>query len=508
MTHLLAALLIALGALPDPGPASQRHAIIVGNNRGTPPHRPLRYANDDARRLSATLLAVGGFKQENVVVLEDAGRTELIAAFDFTKERLAAGKGGRDILLFYYSGHSDGLSLEMGGDPVTFVEVRSRLEASGADVRLAILDTCLSGDLIGLKGVSRVEPFEVEIEGDMETRGTVILTSSTAGEAAQESSEIGGAFFTHHLVSALYGAADSDGDLKVSLREAYRYAYRNTVGDTVKTVAGTQHPGYLMRLEGRGDLVLAALAGDGGILSFPSGMDGSFFVLAQPSGEVVAELTHAKGRVANLFVAPGRYLVATKSVSGLTGVEVSLKKGDTLSVNPDDFVTIRRKLADVRGGKWTNTRSLLASYCMSGWLMPGMGPVHSGGLLFRQRIDMLELQFRANFGAAEVNDLGFIYDMQVVEGAIAPLLRIPLYDLDILVGPVVGASWLRQDSTLAGKHMAWSFDGGMLAGVSSRLADTVSFLFAWEVDVHVFSRDGEVQGEWGPRAVLGVGYDW
>ena len=41
---------------------------------------------------------------------------------------------------------------------------------------------------------------------------------------------LGGSLFTHHLLSAMRGASDSDGDGQVTLFEAYSYAYERTLG--------------------------------------------------------------------------------------------------------------------------------------------------------------------------------------------------------------------------------------------------------------------------------------
>lgn len=54
--------------------------------------------------------------------------------------------------------------------------------------------------------------------------GRVYITSSAAGERAQESDEIQGSVFTHYLLAGLRGAADDSGDRRVSLEEAYRFA--------------------------------------------------------------------------------------------------------------------------------------------------------------------------------------------------------------------------------------------------------------------------------------------
>ena len=70
-----------------------------------------------------------------------------------------------------------------------------------------------------------------------EQTGQVLITASSASEDAQESDAIQGSFFTHFLTSGLRGAADRDNDGKVTLGEAYEFAYAHTVSNTVGTHA-------------------------------------------------------------------------------------------------------------------------------------------------------------------------------------------------------------------------------------------------------------------------------
>jgi uncharacterized caspase-like protein len=94
---------------------------------------------------------------------------------------------------------------------------------------------------------------------DITTRGEALLTSSTSDELARESDALRGSFFTHHLVSGLRGAADQSKDGRVTLAEAYDYAYAKTVTQA----EGGQHPTFKYDLAGRGDVVLTALADAG-----------------------------------------------------------------------------------------------------------------------------------------------------------------------------------------------------------------------------------------------------
>ena len=90
-------------------------------------------------------------------------------------------------------------------------------------------------------------------------RGHAFLTSSSEDEAAQESDRIGASFFTHYLVSGLRGAADVTGEGKVSLNEAYQFAFHETLGRTSETQVGAQHPAYDIELSGTGDVVMTDL---------------------------------------------------------------------------------------------------------------------------------------------------------------------------------------------------------------------------------------------------------
>jgi hypothetical protein len=87
-------------------------------------------------------------------------------------------------------------------------------------------------------------------------RGHAFLTSSAETEAAQESDRIRASYFTHYLISGFRGAADLSGDGKVTLNEAYQFAFNETLGRTVDTRGGAQHPSYDINLTGTGDVVM------------------------------------------------------------------------------------------------------------------------------------------------------------------------------------------------------------------------------------------------------------
>ncbi len=260
-----AALAVGLAVAAASAPARaeiRRIAVIVGSNQGDASHAPLRFAEQDAVRMSAVLGELGGLEPDDLTLLRAPTVAAVRAALATASARIArwhAETHGQAVLLFYFSGHSDGQVLELGRDVLPFAELRRRLSSSGADVRLAIVDSCRSGALLALKGGTLGQAFDIRLTDDLGSTGDAFIASSAADEAALESAEIGASFFSHHLISGLRGAADLSGDGVVTLAEAYQYAFSRTLRATSDTLVGPQHPAYDYHLAGRGDLVLTEL---------------------------------------------------------------------------------------------------------------------------------------------------------------------------------------------------------------------------------------------------------
>lgn len=210
----------------------------------------------------------------------------------------------RVVVLFYFSGHSDGASLELGRERLPYADLRRWLAETQADVRVAIVDSCRSGALLRLKGGRPGPGFELQLTDELHSTGQALLSSSAENEMALESREVGGSFFTHHLVSGLRGAADVSGDGLVTLAEAYQYAYAHTVSATADVLLGGQHPVYDYQLTGKGELVLTQLTRPGAVLELPP--DFQRVLLQRPGqGQVLAEL--GPGAVPRLAIPAGDY---------------------------------------------------------------------------------------------------------------------------------------------------------------------------------------------------------
>jgi hypothetical protein len=256
-------------------------------------------------------------------------------------------RGDRVVFVFYYSGHAANGVLHLGEtERIGMGRVKELLEQTDADVRLAFIDSCGAGAITRQKGASLAPPFLVKVDNDLTARGQVIIASSSADEASQESDEIQGSFFTHYLTTGMRGDADEnkDGkvtldeasqesdeiqgsffthylttgmrgdadenkDGKVTLDEAYSYAYGRTVAATSATRTGAQHPTYAYDIQGAGEVVLTQPGNADVVITFPGELEGRYFVVDLERQIFVAEIDKAAGAASRIALPRGQYAI-------------------------------------------------------------------------------------------------------------------------------------------------------------------------------------------------------
>jgi len=287
--------------------AEQRYALVIGANPGWSQDRPLRYAETDAERMRDVLVDLGGFPRGHVAVLRDPDTREVRGALD-SLTRVVRGAGEDTLVFVYYSGHADARHVHLRGEPpLSHDELQAALRALPATITLAVIDACKSGT-VTRKGGQPTTEFDVDVVAP-KLSGLVVLTSSGADELSQESRALAGSVFTHHLISALRGAADNDADQRVTLGEAYRYAYDRTRADTAGSGA-PQAPAFRYELSGQGELVLTHLAtGREAQLLVPRGPPQQYVVLDAHELRLIAELRSEPKRDHVIALAPGTYRV-------------------------------------------------------------------------------------------------------------------------------------------------------------------------------------------------------
>lgn len=318
--------ILAVGAIAHA--STRRIAVVVGANAGNDDRAPLHFAELDAGKFARVLGELGGVEPADLFVLQGKPLAVLSETFAVVKQQIASFRREPDtrvVVIFYFSGHSDGEALELGRDRLTFSELRHALAALGSDVRIVLVDSCKSGALLQAKGGRPGPGFQIRMTDELASTGEALLTSSAADEVALESRAISGSFFTHHLISGLRGAADASGDGKVTLAEAYQYAYAHTVKTTGETTIGTQHPEYDYRLSGQGELVLSELGGRTATLELPGGFE-RILVTELARDQVMAEV--ASDTDVRIAVQPGRYAIHASRDGQLFAARVVVA-GDT-----------------------------------------------------------------------------------------------------------------------------------------------------------------------------------
>lgn len=305
----------------------QRVAVIVGANDAALGRKPLRYAHADARLMADVLKDLGGFSAPQVHLLLDPEPSAVLARLD----EVLAQATPETLVVFYYSGHADAQALFTHGKPLSLRDIRQRLDADRARVRIGVIDACRGGGWTGTKGLHETEPFEVNIPLELSNEGSVLIASSSGLEDAHESEALGGSFFTHHFAAALRGAADRNGDGLVTVAEAFDYAKVLTIRDTAMQASAPQHPSFQVNLRGRQDLALATIA-QGRTLVALEQTEGPLQLVHLDSGLIVLEVPPGK-RTMRLAVPAGRYLLRRRVGPKVLGKEFSVRSGSVVAVS-------------------------------------------------------------------------------------------------------------------------------------------------------------------------------
>ncbi|HTM26333.1 MAG TPA: caspase family protein [Vicinamibacterales bacterium] len=352
LTTLLSAL--AVGALATPAAGAipvQRFLLVIGANAGGNDRPKLQYAISDAERFARVMVELGGVPPSNEVVLRQPKLKDLIEALDALNGRVRSARRDSAVrrieVIVYYSGHADEQGLLLGSDRYSYRTLRDRLDEIPADVRIAVLDACASGAFTRLKGGKARPAFLVDESADM--RGHAFLTSSAETESAQESDRIHASYFTHYLISGFRGAADLSGDGKVTLNEAYQFAFTETLGRTVDTRGGAQHPSYDINLSGSGDVVMTDMRQTTATLVLGEDLDGRFFI-RNAAQELVVELYKPFGRKVELGLEPGAYEVRLDRAKTSMLARTRVEDGGRLTLDAKQFGPVALEATRRRGG--------------------------------------------------------------------------------------------------------------------------------------------------------------
>lgn len=327
---------------------TRRFAFIVGSNNGGPGRMRLLFAVNDARTFKKVLEDMGGVQPEDTLFLAEPNREIFDAEMKVLAQRVARARGifRRVEVIFYYSGHSDEENILLEGERVSYQEFRDAITGINADVRIAILDSCASGAFTQTKGVKKRSPFLIDTAYNM--KGNAFMTSSSASEAAQESSRLKGSFFTHYLVAGMRGAADMNQDGRITLNEAYQFAFDQTLEQTERTVSGPQHPNYNIQMSGTGDVVITEIRQSEAVLVLKRNISDKIYIHNRQK-VLVMKLEKPAGRDIAIGLETGVYRLINISGNKVWGATVSLNNGKRCELDQAQFEKIDKIPTIARG---------------------------------------------------------------------------------------------------------------------------------------------------------------
>ena len=256
------------------------HVIAIGINtydqtRGV---APLRFARQDAEAFVDSIKVGLGVPGGNFKPLLDEAATRTAITQAFIDVRKSAKKD--DTVVIFFSGHGvqdlnptspDGVDrylMPVDGD-------RSNVSDRGlsmddlsrefnklnltSDRVMLFLDTCYAGaatagarGLPPIGGSTRAARIRAVGE-DLQGAGRVIMTASQGDQVSHEMETLGHGVFTYYLLDAMRGAADANGDHRVTVAEAFNYVSR----EVARATADAQMPALTQ--QGDGDEIVLAI---------------------------------------------------------------------------------------------------------------------------------------------------------------------------------------------------------------------------------------------------------
>ncbi|HNN92116.1 MAG TPA: caspase family protein [Pseudomonadota bacterium] len=400
-------LAIVIGGAPAWALPAQTWLLAIGNNLGDGDELGLRFAERDAQRFAEVLRQHGGIvSRRTTLLLGENAQTVRRALEDLNAEiRGQVSAGQPSALLVFYSGHADATSLHLRGTSLALDELKKLVQGSAATMRLLVVDACRSGTITRVKGMQPSESFDLQLldggGGSSPAEGLAILTSSSAGESSQESDRLRGSFFTHHLLNALRGAADRNGDGRITLSEAYSYTYDQTLRSSGRTLA-LQHPTYSFDLRGREDLVLSQTDGLLGQLSRLRLGGRALYLVSEErdGGPLLAELAPLTDRT-TLVLPAGAYFVQQRLPAEYREYQVQLSPGSDTDLSTRGYRSVQYdRLVRYRGSQKLYAHNLGLFAGVHGPLLSGESIAPQLALGYGLDLPWLSLSARLHGGLA------------------------------------------------------------------------------------------------------------
>jgi hypothetical protein len=347
----LACLLLALAALPAAAKVESL-ALFIGVDEGLAADRSLKYASRDAMRMAQVIRELGTYDKDRIYLLSNPSLDRVLSTLGEMRGRIMELKksGVQTSVLLYYSGHGSAQGLHVRGKRFDREDVNAMLESLESDLKVVILDACESGDFLRRKGGRLLENRQIVKEDQLRSTGTIVLSSSSRGEQAQESEDYKGAVFSHHLINGLRGLADYNADGRVTLLEAFDYARASTRMEEIQGAAGKQNPSFDFDVVGESDPVLSRLERVRSRILFRRMPATGMEVYNAQTLELEHRLWMTSKDSAWYYLPSGKFILRYPDRDGWRVRNVDLTWTPEIAVGPEDFRLLPRSLLGRKGG--------------------------------------------------------------------------------------------------------------------------------------------------------------
>ena len=339
-----------------PATAAVRFVVAIGSDDGLASEEPLRWAEADAARLRDVMVDLGGVAEVRAIALAGTGVRDVERALYIVAGQVQEAKrrGDRTELVVTYSGHGSDDALHIAGAALPTATLTRLLDEVGADATVVVIDACRAPVVRAgrARGAARGPSFEVKLVDELLPMGRVIIQAASEGELAAESDDLEGAFFTHHVLAGLRGAADGNKDGQVTVAELYGYAHARTLTQSF-TGTAVQHPELTTQLRGQGELVLTRLDRATAQLIIDADIAGRVLLIDARAGRVLVEVEKLAGAPLRLAVPPRRLRVLARTGGEdltMSVAELDVTRGTTARLRRADLVAAPRLAGRARGG--------------------------------------------------------------------------------------------------------------------------------------------------------------
>lgn len=321
-------------------PAEFQALVVSADNSYVASEKNLEYSSMDANRLVRALVTSARVPEQSILVLKNPS----IEEFDQAVLKMTQSTSKK--FMFYYSGHSDENGLHLKNGSINKTKFHDLLARVTSKVKIVVLDSCFSGALKS-KGAVKSKPIELVQYNVDEPTGSVILTSSSGTELSYESEKLKGSIFTYHLVSGLYGQADTNIDGVVTIDELYQYVYAQTKFQSMVSGGKVQSPEFESRLAGQGALIVAYPARINGQLRLADQVQGEL-TLASAKGVNFFKFYKNKGEDKTLSLPRGRYDITLVEAARIGTGQIEVTDSKSEHLDPQSLVWRDREKPSVR----------------------------------------------------------------------------------------------------------------------------------------------------------------